>query len=234
MHASDVMTPAVITVEPNMTVQALAALLSEKGISGAPVVDAAGQMVGIVSEGDLLHRAELGTESQAKRRHSWWLDHFASGLAREYVKAHGRTVGDIMSRDVVSVTEDASLADIATLLETRRIKRVPVVRDGKVVGIVSRSNLVRALGAAPALSAAAGSNDDRAIRARLLAELGRQEWAARLWAQDIIVNDGTVHLWFGTDEPEDRRQAVRVAAQNIAGVRGIEEHFVPVPMLPAF
>jgi CBS domain-containing protein len=234
MHASDVMTPAVITVEPDMTVQALAALLSEKGISGAPVVDAAGQMVGIVSEGDLLHRAELGTESQAKRRQSWWLDHFASGLARDYVKAHGRTVGDIMSRDVVSVNEDTSLADVATLLETRRIKRVPVVRDGKVVGIVSRSNLVRALGAAPALSGAAGSSDDRAIRARLLAELGRQEWAARLWAQDIIVSDGIVHLWFGTDESEDRRRAIRVAAENIAGVRGIEEHLVPVPMMPAF
>ena len=107
-----------------------------------------GSMIGIVSEGDLLHRAELGTEKRDERRHSWWLEHYASGLAQEYVKSHGRTVKDIMTRDVVTVTEETDLGEVATLLETHRIKRVPVNRDGKIVGIVSRSNLVRALGAA--------------------------------------------------------------------------------------
>jgi CBS domain-containing protein len=236
MRATDVMTPTVITVGPDTTVQDLATLLSERGISGAPVVDATGRMIGIVSEGDLLHRTELGTEGHTERRHSWWLEHFASGQARDYVKSHGRTVKDIMSRDVVTVTEETDLAQIATLLETNRIKRLPVVRDGKIVGIVTRSNLVRALVASPAVATAGAdaTTDDRALRTRLLAELGRQPWAARLWAQDIIVSGGVIHLWFGSDEPEDRRRAIRVAAENVPGAHGVEEHIVPVPMMPVF
>jgi CBS domain-containing protein len=233
MHAADVMTPTVVSVDPDMTVQDLAKLLSERGISGAPVVDAGGRMVGIVSEGDLLHRAELGTERRGERRTSWWLEQFAAGLARDYVKSHGRTVKDIMTRDVVAVAEDADLADVARLLETKRIKRVPVLRDGKIVGIVSRANLVRALGAIPATTASSTLEDDRAIRQRLIAELGRQRWAGRVWAQDIIVTNGVVHLWFGSDEPEERRQAVRVAAENIPGVQRAQVHVVPVPLMPA-
>lgn len=233
MHAADVMTPTVVSVDPDMTVQDLAKLLSERGISGAPVVDAGGRMVGIVSEGDLLHRAELGTERRGERRTSWWLEQFAAGLARDYVKSHGRTVKDIMTRDVVAVAEDADLADVARLLETKRIKRVPVLHDGKIVGIVSRANLVRALGAIPATTASSTLEDDRAIRQRLIAELGRQRWAGRVWAQDIIVTNGVVHLWFGSDEPEERRQAVRVAAENIPGVQRAQVHVVPVPLMPA-
>ena len=148
MRAIDVMTPNVITVDPDTLVQDLAKLLSERNISGAPVVDKTGGIVGIVSEGDLLHRSELGTERHTQKRRAWWLEHFASELARDYVKSHGRTVKDIMTRDVATVSEDTELADIATLLETKRIKRVPVLRDGKIVGIVSRANLVRALAAA--------------------------------------------------------------------------------------
>jgi CBS domain-containing protein len=235
MRAMDVMTPNVITVGPDTSVQRLAALLSERGISGAPVVDSEGSMIGIVSEGDLLRRAELGTEKRNERRQSWWLEHYASGLAQDYVKSHGRSVKDIMTRDVVTVSEDTDLAEIATLLETRRIKRVPVVREGKVVGIISRSNLVRALGATQiAAASGAGVSDDRAIRTRLFAELGKQAWAGKLWPQDIIVNGGIVHLWFGSDEPDERRQAMRVAAENVDGVRRVEEHEVPVPLMPAF
>ena len=236
MRAIDVMTHNVITVDPDTTVQSLATLLSERGISGAPVVDSAGSMIGIVSEGDLLHRTELGTERRHAPRRSWWLEHYASGLAQDYVKSHGRKVKDIMTRDVVTVTEETSLADVAMLLETHRIKRVPVIRDGKIVGIVSRSNLARALGAALGTSASSpgASDDDRVIRTRLLAELSQQPWASRVWAQDIIVNNGVVHLWFGSDEPEERRQAARVAAENVPGVRSVEEHEVPVPLMPVF
>lgn len=237
MRAKDVMTQNVITVGPETTVRALAALLSERGISGAPVVDSDGQMVGIVSEGDLLHRAELGTEEhEGKRPSSWWLDDFASGLARDYVKSHGRTVGDIMTRDVVTVSEETELGDVATLLESRRIKRVPVMRDDKIVGIVSRSNLVRALGATSVAAAPDGVivEDDRLIRARLLAELADKRWTGGIWAQDIIVNGGVVHLWFGSDAPDERLQAARVAAENIAGVRAVIEHIVPVPLVPVF
>jgi len=175
MRAADVMTTDVITVDPETTVQALATLLAERGISGAPVIDASGRLVGIISEGDLLHRAEIGTARRHReRRRSWWLDHFASDLARDYIKSHGRTVKDIMTRDVVTVTEDADLGDVAALLEAKRIKRVPVMREGKIVGIISRANIVRALGATRGAPPREGEGDDRSIRASLLAELGRE------------------------------------------------------------
>jgi CBS domain-containing protein len=194
MRAVDVMTTDVITVDPDTTVQALATLLAERGISGAPVLDSGGRLVGIISEGDLLHRAEIGTARRHReRRRSWWLDHFASDLAREYVKSHGRTVKDIMTRDVATVTEETDLADVAALLEARRIKRVPVMRDDKIVGIISRANIVRAVGAAKGAPPREGEVDDRSIRMKLLAELGREEWA-KIWPEDILVRDGIVHL----------------------------------------
>jgi CBS domain-containing protein len=234
MRAMDVMTTDVITVDPDTTVPALATLLAERGISGVPVVDSSGRLVGIASEGDLLHRAEIGTARRHReRRRSWWLDDFSSDLAREYVKSHGRTVKDIMTRDVVTVTEDTDLGDVAALLEAKRIKRVPVIRDGKVIGIISRANLVRALGATKGAPPREGEGDDRTIRAQLLAELGREEWA-KVWPEDIIVRDGVVHFWLSSDEPEEKKQALRVAAETIPGVRGIEEHVVPAPVVPAF
>ena len=234
MRAMDVMTTDVITINPDTTVQALAAVLAERGISGAPVVDSSGRLVGIVSEGDLLHRAEIGTARRHReRRRSWWLDHFASDLARDYIKSHGRTVKDIMTRDVVTVADDTDLGEVAALLETKRIKRVPVTRDGKVIGIISRANLVRALGATKGAPPREEENDDRTIRARLLAELGREEWA-KVWPEDVIVRDGVVHFWLSSDEPEEKKQALRVAAETVPGVRGVEEHVVPAPVLPAF
>jgi CBS domain-containing protein len=234
MRAMDVMTTDVITVDPDMTVQGLASLLAERGISGAPVVDAHGKLVGIISEGDLLHRAEIGTAHRHRdRRRSWWLDHFASDLAREYVKSHGRTVKDIMTHDVVSVTEDTDLANVAALLEAKRIKRVPVMRDGDVVGIISRANIVRAVGATKGVITGEGENDDRSIRSRLLTELGKEEWA-KVWPEDIIVRDGVVHFWLSDDEPVDKRLALRVAAETIAGVRGVEEHLLAIPTYPTF
>jgi CBS domain-containing protein len=234
MRAMDVMTSDVITVEPDMTIQSLAALLASSGISGAPVVDSGGSLVGIISEGDLLHRAEIGTARRHReRRRSWWLDHFASDLARDYVKSHGRTVKDLMTRDVVTVTEDTDLGEVAALMEAKRIKRVPVVREGKIVGIISRANIVRAVGATKGAPAREGEVDDRSIRARLLSELGREEWA-KVWPEDVIVRDGVVHFWISEDEPLENRRALRVAAETIPGARGVEEHFVPAPAVPAF
>src|SRR5947209_7685270 len=233
MRAMDVMTTNVITVSPDTSVQEVAKILSERGISGVPVVDAQNRLVGIVSEGDLLHRVEMGTDRKTGRRRSWWLDTVGSDeeLARAYVKSHGRTARDVMTREVTSVSETAELAEIANLLETKRIKRVPVVRDGKLVGIVSRANLVRALAAAGSRLNADTATDDRAIRQKLLAELRGQEWV-HTWAADIIVRDGLVHIWVSDDRPEEERQALRVAAENIPGVRGVEEHIVPAPMIP--
>ena len=128
MHAIDVMTSEVISVDENATVPAVAKLLAERGISAVPVVDKDNRVIGMVSEGDLLHRAETGTE----RRRSWWLEMMASTnkLAGDYIKSHSGRVKDVMTRNVLSVTETTSVSDIAVLLETNRIKRVPVVHDG--------------------------------------------------------------------------------------------------------
>ena len=234
MRAIDVMTTGVITVDPDTSVQAVAKLLSERGISGVPVVDTADRLVGIVSEGDLLHRVETGTERVAGRRRSWWLDTIASDqeLARDYIKSHGRTAKDVMTREVISVTETTDLADVAMLLDTKRIKRVPVLRDGKLVGIVSRANLVRALAASKTDPAAEPATDDRTIRAMLLAELMGQEWFKtqdwfKIWAADVIVRDRVVHFWLAANQSEEERRALRVAALNVAGVQRVEEHIIP-------
>ena len=234
MRAMDVMTTNVISVTPDTSVQTLAALLSERGISGVPVIDSADRLVGIVSEGDLLHRSETGTARRTERRRFRWLDTVASDqeLARDYVKSHGRIVSDIMSREVIAVTEKTDLAEIADLLETKRIKRVPVVRDGKLVGIVSRENLVRALATVKGVASASLDAGDHTIRQKLLAELQAQEWAGP-WAADIVVRDGVVHLWFPEDHSEVERRAVHVAAENIVGVRAVEEHVVQIPLIGA-
>ncbi|HVH73361.1 MAG TPA: CBS domain-containing protein [Stellaceae bacterium] len=234
MRAMDVMTTKVFTVGPDTTVRELAALLCERAISGAPVVDADGRLVGIVSEGDLLHRAETGTERRTAARRSRWLDGVAvEDLAREYAKAHGRRVRDIMTREVIAVEPETELAEIASLLESNRIKRVPVLRDGKLVGIVSRANLVRALAASKKEASATAEKGDRDIRNRLLEELWSEGWA-RIWAADVIVRDHVVHLWSTSDQSEAERQALRIAAENIEGVSGVEEHVLPAPMMPAY
>jgi CBS domain-containing protein len=225
MRAMDVMTSEVITVDESATVPELAKLLAEHGISAVPVVDEHNQVIGIVSEGDLLHRAETGTE----RRSSWWLEMMSSTnkLAGEYIKSHSGRVTDIMTRDVLSVTEETPVADIAVLLETNRIKRVPVLRDGKLVGIVSRANLVRALAMTITEAANGAEIDDRSIRDKLLAELKAQKWA-EVSPSNVTVKDGVVHLWSSYLSEQEKRALV-VAAENIPGVRRVADHMRPVP-----
>jgi CBS domain-containing protein len=225
MRAVDVMTSEVITVGEDASVQEAAKLMAEHGISAVPVVDRDNRVIGMASEGDLLHRAETGTE----RRRSWWLDIVASTnrLAGEYVKAHSGKVKDIMTRDVISVTDDTSVADIAILLETNRIKRVPVLRDGKLVGIVSRANLVRALAMTIDEQPGGAEADDRAIRDTLLAELKAQKWA-EVAPANITVKEGVVHLWSSYYSEQERRALV-VAAESIPGVRRVDDHMRPVP-----
>ena len=224
MRAIDVMTSQVVTATPQMTVQDVAKLMINNRISGIPIVDADRQVVGIVTEGDLLRRAETGTE----RRHLRWGEWFSpnSRLAAEYVKTHAKRVADIMTCEVVGVGEFATLGEIADVMETRRIKRVPVVHGGKLVGIVSRADLLRLL----ASGGVTASDDDRAIRSRLFAELRNQKWS-RLNEADIVVSDGVVHFW-GVVGSEEERRALRIAAENTPGVRGVEDHAISGPLRP--
>src|SRR5271169_7036037 len=220
MRASDVMTSEVISVDENATVPAVARLLAERGISAVPVVDKDDRVIGMVSEGDLLHRSETGTE----KCRSWWLEMMASTnqLAGDYIKSHSANVKDVMTRDVISVSDTTPLADIAILLEANRIKRVPVVRDGKLVGIVSRANLVRALAMTVNEPPSSVALDDRTIRDELLAELKAQKWA-EVSPANVTVKDGVVHLWSSYLSEQEKRALV-VAAENTAGVRRVEDH----------
>src|ERR1700760_1676950 len=224
MRAAEVMTGEVITVGEDASVQEAAKLMAEHGISAVPVVDREGRMVGMVSEGDLLHRAETGTE----RRRSWWLEMVASTnqLSGEYIKSHSSRVKDVMTRDVISVTEETAVADIAILLESNRIKRVPVLRNGRLVGIVSRANLVRALAMTINDRPRGAEADDRAIRDRLLNELKAQKWA-EVSPANITVKDGVVHLWSSYYSDQEKR-ALAAAAESIPGVRRVEDHMRPV------
>jgi CBS-domain-containing membrane protein len=224
MVARDVMSRQVLTVAPETSVSEVARLLLERRISAAPVVDAQGRLAGIVSEGDLMTRPETG----ATRRPSWWLSLLGGREdAAHYVKAHGSRAADVMTREVVTVTEDTPLGEVARLLEERRIKRVPVVRRGKLVGIVSRADLLRGLASARPRPTKGAPASDRSIQEKLVKTLVRQEWAP-LGQINVIVTNGVVHLW-GLVESPDQRRALRVAAERIAGVRDVQDHLGEVP-----
>lgn len=224
MQARDVMTTGVITVSPDTPVHEIARLLVDKRISGVPVVDAEGHLLGIVSEGDLVRRLE---EEDDGRRRSWWLDLLASPeeRAQGYVRAHGRRASDIMTREVVTVAPDTPVGTIARLLEERHIKRVPVVHQGKVVGIVSRADLLRALAARQPETVSA---DDRVLRERLLRELEKAGLDYHPFV-NIVVTEGVVHLW-GIVSSQSEADALRVAAENVEGVKAVESHLAIRPL----
>ncbi|TAK51594.1 MAG: CBS domain-containing protein [Betaproteobacteria bacterium] len=221
MKASDIMTSPVLTVSPDTQVREIAALLYERRISAVPVVDD-GALIGIVSEADLLHRQEIGTECLGQGG-SWWLRLFsAQPSVKDYVRSHATRARDVMTRCVVTVSPDAALAEVAQILETRDIGRVPVVKGAALVGIVSRANLVQALAVKAGAADASDHTDDQSIRRSLLEELERQGWW-RLDRANVIVTDGVVHFW-GMVESEDARPAARVAAENVPGVRRVQDH----------
>jgi len=223
MQARDLMVSPVVTVQPSASVKEVAKLLLEQGISAVPVIDDQGKLVGVVSEGDLLHRPEIGSE----RRRSWWLLGLTDEetLAAEYVKAHAHKVADVMTRKVITAAPDASLHELATLMEANAIKRVPIVEDGRLVGIVSRANLVRALASAqPALEI---ELSDANIQGQLLAHLQNQAWA-RPWLLNIMVKNGVVDLW-GVVRSDAERRAVRIAAESMDSVRAVNDNLVIRP-----
>ncbi|MGQ0546313.1 MAG: CBS domain-containing protein [Betaproteobacteria bacterium] len=227
MKAKDIMTSPVVSVGPDATVREVAALMLDMRISAVPVLEA-GRLAGIVSEADLLHRHELGTEASGR---PWWVRLLSADASlEEYVKSHARRAGDVMTRKVVSVADDAPLAAVVSLLERHGVKRLPVLRGERLVGIVSRSDLVRALArrSGPAKRA---SREDEAIRRDVLAELKRHPWWRRV-ASNVVVSGGFVHFW-GTIEMQAERDAARVAAENVPGVRGVEDHRLRVYDLPS-
>jgi CBS domain-containing protein len=220
MKAADVMATNVITVRLDTPVATIAEVLLANRISAVPVVNDKDVLVGIVSEGDLIHRVEAGTE----RHRSWWLELFAGKemLAHEFVKSHARKAADVMTRPVVSVQLDTPLGDIASLLEKHRIKRVPVVINGKIAGIVSRANLIQAL-----VSDAKSSNasvDDVTLHGNILEQLRSKPWVDPSTI-NVVVNNGYVELW-GIVDSETEKNAIRVAVEVTPGVRQVANKLV--------
>jgi len=191
----------------------------ENRISGLPVLDGTGDLVGMVTEGDFLRRSELGTQ----RRRPKWLEFLVGPgyLAEEYAHTSGRKVEEVMTGDPVTVSENDSLETVVKLMERRRIKRLPVMRDGKMVGIISRANLMHAL-ASLVRETEAVSESDSAIRDRILASLVGQSWAPQI---NVVVKSGVAELW-GTITDERERQACIVVAENVAGVGRVHDHLV--------
>jgi CBS-domain-containing membrane protein len=222
VKAADVMVTTVITVGPEYSVQDVAETLLENRISAVPVVANGGGLVGIVSEGDLIRRTEMDTE----RRRSRWLALLigAQPLAAEFVKSHALRVADVMTRDVIIATPETPLRHIAELLEKNGIKRVPIVSSGKLVGIVSRANLVQALASARKEIKAAAATSDRMLREELLSRLRTEPWA-RTSRLNVIVHDGTVELW-GVVRSRAEKQAIRLAAELTPGVRAVNDNLI--------
>ncbi len=227
MLAKDIMTTNVATVAPDTTVEEISRLMLARNISGLPVVDIGGAILGIVTEGDLILRQQSG--DKAIRHTSWWLRLFSDSKidAADYIKTHGFRADQVMTRDVITVSEDAPVGDVARLLVEKNIKRVPVVCDGALVGIVSRVNLLRGLATRDQNQSKAPTGDDRAIKETILREVDSQGWVTH-GTLNVIVTGGVVELW-GWIESEQERRALIVLAENVAGVDSVEDHLGSVP-----
>jgi CBS-domain-containing membrane protein len=229
MNVRDVMTPQVVSVSPDESVVVAARLLLQKKISGLPVVDNDGKLVGVVTEGDFLRRTEIGTKRQRPR----WVEFFIGPgqLAGEYTRFSGRKVRDVMTHDVQTATPETPLSEVVRIMERHHIKRLPVIDDGKMVGIVTRANLLHAM-ASFVDEMASPHPKDTAIRERLLAELATQPWAP-VATIDVTVRDGVVHL-SGVITEERQRHALRVSAENIPGVKKVEDNITWIEPLSGF
>jgi CBS-domain-containing membrane protein len=219
MRAYQIMTPRVTTVQADAPIAQAADLMLRKRISGLPVVDAAGKLVGIVSEGDFLRRSEIGT----RQHRSGWLEFFtgAGKLASEFVRQEGRTIRDVMTPDPATISEEATLEEIVQLMEKKGIKRLPVLRSGELIGIVTRANLLQAV-ANLARGAGEPTKGDDDIRNAILTGMEKQPWCPR--GLNAVVRDGIVDL-SGIITDDRQRDAAVVAAKNVAGVKAVHDHF---------
>ncbi|MBV9199261.1 MAG: CBS domain-containing protein [Alphaproteobacteria bacterium] len=221
MKAADLMTSFVVTVRPDATIEYAAQLMLQYRISGLPVTDSDGAVLGIVTESDLLRRAETGTD----KRHARWVSLFIGPgrLAQEYVHTHARKVGEVMTERVFSVGPETPVTDLVALMETKHVKRVPVVDRKRLVGIVSRADVMAVLVGLLA-EKPAGAVTDGEIRHRILAEIDRQPWGAR-GTVDVTVTNGVVVLK-GTIPDERERAALRVVAENVPDVKAVHDRLV--------
>ena len=219
MEAMEIMTRDIATVMPEASVREAAGIMTEKRVSGLPVVAADGRLVGILTASDLLHRVETGTE----KRQSWFARFTANPdqMARQYAKSHGLKVHEVMSRHVISVREDASLNEVAEVLDANKLKRVPVVRGGSVVGIISRGDLVRALSQV-SVGTPIVNSDDASLQRTIVEQVRKQSWLESAFI-NITVKDSTVEVW-GTVPSVDQRNALRVLIEECASVARIEDH----------
>lgn len=219
MHAADIMTREIVTVRPDTSIADLARLMSERRISGAPVVDDAGRLVGIVSVSDLVHRVETGTQ----RKRKWWAALFtdAQTLARNFVKTHGTQVSDVMTRKVVCVAADSVLRHVADVLDRHAIKRVPVLEAGKLAGLISRSDLVRAVVHAMATGPTPAPNDDGAVQKAIIERMDAQPWLLPTLVTPVVTAS-RIEL-YGYVASEEQRRAVNLLVSEVAGERRIED-----------
>ena len=226
MQAKDIMTTNVATVRPDTSVEAISKLMLARNVSGVPVVDDNGAIVGIVTEGDLMLRKEVSGD--ARPHTSWWLRLISDSKtdAMAYIKSHGSRADEVMTRDVTVVKEDTPVGDIARILAEKHIKRVPVMRDGKLVGIVSRINLLRGL-ASRDEGTATPTVDDRAIKDAILKEVNAQGWITH-GSLNVIVTGGVVELWGWVDSREEHH-ALKLLAEGVKGVKSVEDHLGSIP-----
>jgi CBS domain-containing protein len=224
MKAKDVMTQPVVSIGPDAGVQDIARLLLTSRISAVPVVDDRSRVIGMISEGDLMRRPESRTERHA----SWWLELLegTEERARTYLKSHGLTARDVMTREVVTVAENTPLEKLATLLERNHIKRVPVLRGGKLVGIVSRANLLHGLVARGRRPVKSATRTTQATREAVMAEFRRA--GLKTDFVNVVIADGAAHLW-GYVESATERKAAALAAKRTADVRRVENHLAVMP-----
>jgi CBS domain-containing protein len=218
MKVADIMVKDVVSTGPEAPVREVAALMLERRISGLPVVDGGGRVVGIVSEGDLIRRPEIGTD----RAKAGWLHLFIGDeeRAREFVKSHGRRVREIMTQPAISVAADAPLDEVVRLMEHHHVKRLPVLQGGKLAGLVTRADLLRALVARQAGPAVHVGDEE--LRKRIDAMLRKEDWAATAVVY-VQVEKGVAQLW-GTVDSEEQREALLLAVRGMPGVEGVQAH----------
>ena len=218
MKASDIMTKEIVSITPDTSVKEIAGLMTSQRVSGMPVVDGNGKLVGIVSESDLLHRAETGTE----RKRKWWLGVFQDSdrLAREFVKSHGLKASDIMTSRVTTIDSNADLGEVADQLDRHKLKRLPVVEGGRIVGMITRADLVRALAQAT-VQPAAGIVDDLALEKAIRLHMRKAEWLDSIYI-NVRVANGVAEL-SGLVASADQRKALRVLVAETPGVTSVED-----------